>query len=180
MNQFGLFNPTPRNPDTVLTLSSLYRFPLVLLFLLLWFFISPAAPAAQERRVDLGLGAERGMDTIGGYSLGPRLFFLADINPSLAAGARIGYHHNFSDIHTLEAAALCRWYFLHFGNARLFAQAETGLDFLLHDRRLIPAFLGALAAGWRYNYDRWFFESSLRAGYPFIWGAVLISFGYRI
>jgi hypothetical protein len=157
----------------------------------LFFLLNPSfSPAREpERRMDLGLGVERAMNTIGGNSLGPRISFLADINSGLAAGARAGYSHNLADIQTLEAAALCRWYFFSFRRdpagdgppeSRLFAQIETGLDLILNDGRGIPAFLGGLSAGWRYNYGSWFFESSLRVGYPNIWGGVLLGFGYRI
>jgi hypothetical protein len=155
----------------------------------LFFMLAPLSSPAQERRVDLGVGAERAMNTIGGMSVGARAFFLVDVEPALATGMRTGYSHNFSGIQTVELAGLCRWYIRSFyrdgpgegpPESRLFAQIESGMDLVLYKDGFYPAFLGGLVLGWRYNGDPWFFESSFRVGYPYIWGGVLFSFGYRL
>jgi hypothetical protein len=189
MKPFALSLPRIRGVDFSIGFSPDYFRSYLFALAALLFLLAPMRSGAQERRVDLGLSVERAMNTISGMSMGARASFLVNVEPALATGVRTGYSHNFSDTQTLELAALCRWYFRSFyrdgpgegpPESRLFAQIESGMDLILYQDGFYPAFLGGLVLGWRYNQGPWFFESSLRVGYPNIWGGVIFGFGCRL
>jgi hypothetical protein len=147
---------------------------------LLFFLAAPGSPA-QERRLDLGLGLEGNMNTL--YRASASSWFSASLalGRYFGTGVKTGYSHNFSGTGTLEMAALGRWYFLSMKNekSRLFVQVEAGADLIFYEQKTLPAVLGGLAAGWRFNLGRWYLEPVIRGGYPYIWGGG-IGFGYRI
>jgi hypothetical protein len=143
------------------------------------YFLTPHYAAAQNKPVALGLGVEGNMNTISNASAASWFSAAMDFGRLFAAGIKTGYSHNFSDIGTLEIAALGRWYFLSFQTSRLFAQVELGADLIFYEGDIVPAFLGGLAVGWQIPLGPWYLEPALRGGYPYIWGAGL-GFGRRI
>jgi hypothetical protein len=146
----------------------------------LLFFLALPGIQAQESRFVLAHGLEGNMNTITGASGAGWFSASLNLGRSFAVGLRTGYSYNFSDITTLEAAALGRWYLLSSEKSRLFVQLEAGADLIFYEQKTTPAVLGGLAAGWRFHLGRrWYLESALRAGYPFIWGGGL-GLGLRI
>jgi len=117
-----------------------------------------------------GLGIETNANTREGAALGGSLTYAVDINRHFSAGVKTVFSGNMATVTTLEPAALFRYY-LPLPVTGFFAQAEAGVSIFFENDKSYPAFLGGLAAGWRYMFDKtWFIEPSFRGGYPFAWG----------
>jgi hypothetical protein len=126
------------------------------------------------------VGLEANMNAPVNTAAGAWFSAIRDLGRSpFAVGIKTGYSYDFSGLGTLELGALGRWYFLPLNKSRIFVQAELGADLIFYEGETLPAFLGGLAAGWRMPLGSWFLEPTLRAGYPYIWGAGL-AFGYRL
>jgi hypothetical protein len=120
----------------------------------------------------VGIGAEASGYTREGAAYGGGLSFGIDLNGYNAAGVKAMYGSDFDTVTALEAAAFFRWYPL--APRGLFAQFELGTGFIFEEGRTAPAFLGALALGWRFELPRnVYIEMSARGGHPFAWGAGL-------
>jgi hypothetical protein len=118
-----------------------------------------------------GLGVEGNANTREGAAIGGNLSLGVNLDQQFSLGIKATFSSDTDTVTTLEPAAFFRYY-LPFNFSGLFAQAEIGASFFLEGGGSYPAFLGGLAFGWRYNvWKNWYIEPSIRAGYPFAWGA---------
>jgi len=118
----------------------------------------------------VGMGVETNAYTREGATLGGGLSSALDLNKWFSVGVKVGFFADFDTVNTLETAAIVRYY-LPLPISGFFLQAELGGAFFFEDNESYPAFLGGLAAGWRYYVkNKWYIEPSVRGGYPFIWG----------
>jgi hypothetical protein len=75
----------------------------------------------------------------------------------------------------MEQTGLFRYY-LPLKKHSLFIQAEAGGSILFEDRESFMVFSGGLAAGWRITLkDNFYIEPFARGGYPFGWGAGIMT-----
>jgi hypothetical protein len=117
-----------------------------------------------------GLGIETNANTRKGATLGGNLLCAVDLNRQFSAGLKMALSGDLHTVTTLEPAALFRYY-LPLPINGFFTQAELGASIFFENGNSYSAFMGGLAAGWRYNIGkRWYIEPSVRGGYPFAWG----------
>jgi len=134
----------------------------------------PATAFFGKQKFALGAGVELNMnsreDVAGAIGVISR--FDANITPNLALGANLGM--SFSDLTTLEAGALFRWYIF----SGLFVEADGGIWFATNRDSTVDddfanfRFMGGAKAGMRIPLSRnIYIEPAVRAGYPFMLGA---------
>jgi hypothetical protein len=141
--------------------------------------LSTGTIVSQEAgHFSLGAGIEANLNVREGLSLSENLSFDYGITKTIAAGIKFGYSYNFDEIVVLEPEAFVRWYFWELEGIPLFTQVSLGSSIIFEDGEAHPVVLGGLSAGLRIPLNRWYVESSLRGGYPFIWG-IGVSAGYR-
>jgi hypothetical protein len=150
----------------------------VLLLLTVFITMVSLVGAQEANEIALGLGVEGNMNTRQGTAIGGTVSADYGIIPNLAAGVKFGFSHNLARIMTLEPEAFARWYVWDIKSLAVFIQAGVGAAVIFEDDAVKPAVLGDAAAGIRIPFGRWYVESCLRTGYPFIWGAG-VSAGYR-
>jgi len=139
----------------------------------------PASAYFGKQKFALGTGVELNMnsrkDVAGAIGIINR--FDANITPNLALGAHLGM--SFSDLTTLEAGALFRWYIFN----GLFVEADGGIwfatirDSTVNDDNFANfRFMGGAKAGMRIPLARnTYIEPAVRAGYPFMLGVGIMA-----
>jgi hypothetical protein len=150
----------------------------VLLLFIVFITLIGLVEAQEAKQIAFGAGIEGNMNTRKGAALGMSAGVDYDVFPNLAVGIKAGFSHNMARIMTLEPEVFTRWYVWELKNLSFFVQAGVGISVIFEDKEAHPAALGDLTLGVRIPFNRWFVEPSLRAGYPFIWGAG-VSAGYR-
>ena len=120
-----------------------------------------------------GVGAEANGNAREAAAMGGTVSAGVEINQRFALGIRKGFFLDTEKFSTLEDSVFFRVNF-PLKNSVPFIQAELGSLVIFQDSKSYSAFLGALSAGWRFNFGRFVYvEPSVRGGYPFIWGAGL-------
>ena len=120
-----------------------------------------------------GLDAETKSNTREGAAAGGGVSFGVDLNRHFSLGLKTAFTFNMDTVSALEPAILFR-YHLPLKIFGPFVQAELGTVVFFEYGKSYPAFLGDIAAGWRFNLRKnWYLEPAFRAGYPFIWGGSL-------
>lgn len=131
--------------------------------------------------LSLSLGLEISRYSLKGVSFGPVLAGEYRFS-SLAAGAALGFFHDFDDYMTFEPGAFLRWFPFTRSGALikgLYAEGRVGAALMLHDDDMKTLVMGSLGAGWRFDLgDSWYVEPNLRGGYPFLVG-VGVAAGWR-
>jgi len=128
----------------------------------------PATAIFGKQKFAAGIGIETNMnsksDVAGAFGIPLRFDY--NISSKFAIGLNLGV--SFSDITTLEAAALFRWYFIK----SIFVEADAGVWLGSEPLKDVDArFLGGLNAGIRLPVARnMYIEPYVRGGYPFMFG----------
>jgi hypothetical protein len=105
-------------------------------------------------------------------SLGGAISFETGIFDNMGAGVSAHGSYNIQDMLVFEAGIFLRWYPVNAGVFRLFLEAGTGISALFKsDDKTIWTALGALSAGVRLTFGKFYAEPYIRAGYPFMLGA---------
>ena len=114
----------------------------------------------------------------GGFALGA--------GNGVAVGARFLYAVDTESIHTFEIAFFMRFYFKGADACTgPFGQLNIGAAIHEHEHAAFPitklgVFSAGIAAGWRLPLGkRWYFEPSVRAGYPYLVGTG-VAFAFRL
>jgi len=132
-----------------------------------------AGSLSAQTGIFVGLGVEANANTREGAAFGGGLASALDLNKWFSLGAKLAFCADIDAVKTLESAALLRYY-LPLPINGFFVQAELGGTFFFEGDGVYPAFLGGLAAGWRFNMKKnWYLEPFVRGGYPFVWGVGL-------
>jgi hypothetical protein len=119
---------------------------------------------------NIGTGAELNANSREGVAAGGGLLFGLELNKRFTAGIKASFFSNMDTVNTMEGQALLRYY-LFFPIDGFFVQADAGASVFFEQGESFPAFLGGLSGGWRFLPGKlWYFEPTLRLGYPFIWG----------
>jgi len=153
---------------------------LCLVFLLC--FLMPAAVFAQGD-FWFGGGGDTALYSQAGYAFGGS--FALGYGAGSSIGFKAAWFLNEEGIDILELNFLLRLYFLRQAYKGPYIQFMGGPS--LYNRSgsfSIPSNSGmisaGLSAGWRFVlFDRWFIEPSVRGGYPYIFGASLLT-GIRL
>jgi len=131
----------------------------------------------------ISLGGDASMYSYTGMSYGGSLSFGYGSGSSI--GLKLSYFFNEESIDTLEACLLLRFYILgknaysgpffqFLGGASLFNRSG---DFAIPSN--VGIFSAGLGFGWRFLFaDRFFIESFIRGGYPYVFGGT-VSIGVR-
>jgi hypothetical protein len=127
----------------------------------------------------IGLGVDTKANTREGTTIGGDFQIGLELNRSFALGLETVFTHDTRTVGALEVEALFR-YNLPIKIKGPFLQLEAGTVIFFEYGDIFPAFLGGLAAGWRFTIGKnWYIEPTVRGGYPFIWGAGLAA-GIRL
>jgi hypothetical protein len=127
--------------------------------------------------VFLGVGAEGNAHTRTGGALGSGITLGFGLSPRTVLGVKALFHTNFDTVIGLEPVMFFRFYPAVPGRA-IFVQAEAGSIIYYEYDKPYPAFIGALAVGWQFEFNRFYIEPSVRLGWPFAFGAGL-AFGIK-
>lgn len=151
-----------------------------------WFFCAVllstgmVLDARELKGFTLGFGLEGNMNSRASAAVGGSLSACFGLNRLFSLGLKGTFSHNLGAVMTAEPEALFRYYARPLGQGAFFFQAGLGASLIFERGKNFSAPLGELSAGLRLPVGPLFFESSIRAGYPFIWGlgiAVVFRFG---
>jgi len=144
----------------------------ILLFCLL-IFIAGSIFALDD--VFIGFSAEANGNTREGTAAGGGWTIGFDLNQYAGIGIKTVFSHDLDSMITMEQCALLRFY-LPINKHGLFIQAEAGGSILFEDEKSDFVFIGGIATGWRFKIGKnWYIEPFGRGGYPFVWGAGLVT-----
>jgi len=143
---------------------------IIILFLLLFAVIKIHAMDA----VFVGIGPELNAASREGVALGGTLIAGVELDQNFAFGLKTGFFHNLDTVSSLKTVGFFRYTLLHWMPGP-FVQTELGLAVFFEYNEAFPAFLGALAFGWRFDFDSFYLEPTVRGGYPSMWGLSVVA-----
>ena len=133
-----------------------------------------AAQLFAQEDMCIGFGPVVNSHTRNGVAAGGVFYGSKDIDEKYTVGLKLGLFYDFESVTTVEPVAFLRYY-LPFETQGFFAQLDAGLVVYFEDGGTYPAFSGGVAFGRRFAIDeKWYFEPTIRAGYPYGWGLGLL------
>jgi TolB-like protein len=128
----------------------------------------------KSRRFSLGFGVEANLYTSEGFAVGGLVQADYAFTGKLAAGVRGAYFNNLDGLSTIEIAGFLRGY-TGTGSARFFAQGDIGTAYIFDTLNSAGNFMIGASAGIRIGAGKFWFEPYIRAGYPFMAGAGILT-----
>ena len=141
--------------------------------------------AATIYKSSIGLLVEMNKNSISNVSPAAGISFDYSILRRLSLGAKVIVSYDVfeknNSILTIEPLGLIRWYVVSPSgepSAGLFIEGECGPELLFVNSKIKTNISGGLSLGFRFTYNNFYFEPSLRGGYPYLFGAG-INGGFR-
>lgn len=141
--------------------------------------------AATIYKSSIGLLVEMNKNSISNVSPAAGISFDYSILRRLSLGAKVIVSYDVfeknNSILTIEPLGLIRWYVVSPSgepSAGLFIEGECGPEVLFVNSKIKTNISGGLSLGFRFTYNNFYFEPSLRGGYPYLFGAG-INGGFR-